>query len=63
MEGRIPNASMQTFFYCLFLPNLPPKRKKKKKVLLPAGVSKSAANTILEGGNLLAGCGLVGSCK
>jgi hypothetical protein len=32
--------------YCLFLPNLPKKKKKEKKVLLPAGVSKSAAHIV-----------------
>jgi hypothetical protein len=31
------------FIYCLFMLNLP---TKKKKVLLPAGVSKSAAHTV-----------------
>jgi hypothetical protein len=31
--------------YCLFLPMLP---KKKKKVLLPTGVSKSTAHTVID---------------
>jgi hypothetical protein len=34
------------FIYCLFLPMLPKKKKKGKKVLLPAGVSKSATNKV-----------------
>jgi hypothetical protein len=33
--------------FCLFLPMLPKKEKKEKKVLLPTGVLKSAAHTVL----------------
>jgi hypothetical protein len=32
--------------FCLFLPMLPKKKKKEKKVLLPTGVPKSAAHTV-----------------
>ncbi len=48
MGCRLRNASLRKFFFCLFLPILYKKKKKKeKKVLLPAGVSKSAAHTVL----------------
>jgi hypothetical protein len=30
----------------LFLPNLPKKKKREKKALLPTGVSKSAVHTV-----------------
>jgi hypothetical protein len=43
MERRLQSAN---FFLCLLLPNLPKKKKKEKKALLPAGVSKSAVHTV-----------------
>jgi hypothetical protein len=42
MDRRLGNASLQNVF---FLPMLPEK-KKKRKLLLPTGVSKSAAHTV-----------------
>jgi hypothetical protein len=47
MGRRLGNASLQKFF-CLFLLMLPKKKKIDKKVLLLAGVSKSAAYTDLK---------------
>jgi hypothetical protein len=46
MDGRLLNARFQTLFN-VFLPMLPYKKKKEKKVLLPNGVSRSAAHAVL----------------
>jgi hypothetical protein len=47
---KVPNtmrpSKHQLAFFCLFLPLLPKKKKKEKKVLLPTGVSKSAAHIV-----------------
>jgi hypothetical protein len=46
MSCRLKNTSLQ-FFYLFLL--MPPKiKKKEKKVLLPAHVTKSAAHTVQE---------------
>jgi hypothetical protein len=35
------------FIYCLLLPMLPKKKKKREKVVLPTGVSNSVAHTVV----------------
>jgi hypothetical protein len=42
-------ATACKMFLCSFLPMRPKKKQKEKKVLLPTGVSKSAAHTVLIG--------------